>query len=1178
MPVVTLDYFNGFRRNTFVNSGTPNNSFETGDTVNTFGMSGTTIYRSLLWFDVGAIPNGAIINSAKLHLIRHSSSGSNRNFEIRALASGMPAPGSVTWNTQPPMTGVSSIGSFDPNSSTELEMKSVVQQWVNSGIENFGFVITNEGEANNTGIYSYYSSNYSVVSNRPKLVIDYSLPSVRKDAYLVDSTHRTSPAQDTSYLVQLPPGATEGDLVIITLQNNAPSTVVSIPQGWTSMYDYGLGNTYRMSACYKKIGASEPNPTFTTAGVSTWWSTASIYRNVKSVLSTQATRQDSTTPFFYPPNVTVAKPNTLAVSINNLAMNTTVVTLPKGFVSSFSNGSTNSTIQSSRRYMHIDKDINGLNEVYTHFGNSSVGVSSITMLEPIDNVPPTPPTNVCMDKREYTVGDTITVNFDPGTDPEGGALKYRIQQYDPDQQKWATFADTSANPATITCHTMVDTNVSKVRVAAVDSGGAVSSYSESATFTVKQKTGQIVAPVKVIGGSYTIGDRSAVVRFANGWLGTVLRNQAGTGLMVFLSKDNGKEFTPYGSIAASALKGYAVEAYGNMLYVMFVPGSTDIGLHALDVTKLNGSSITGYTTVASGKYADVHSMDLVRDTTSPKLRMIASAKFANNQASWNLDRMDANLNSDGTISGVVDVVRVTNNNVSNVNYTNPCIDMSNDGYEYSTHVYQNGTTYSAEVFRRNPGSMTWAQSYIRNNSSSVPTNPMIRISPNGTANLSFIGILNGVTKAMFNRSLNHKDTWGSEVDLGVASKASIAVAPDNNVHILIENNGVTFNTYSSDGFVTFPSSTSRPGLNAVTFKDKSFKTKFTVSPTVIRVNEVGGAGVDVRYFGSIDVGKPPVVTLSSPADNMELMEGTSYQFVGEVYSEMAGAVVVVNANFGSGNVPIGTYVSDGVAPFNFSKTFNYRNKQIFNGNTAVSPILPENTPLFNYTSATDATNNIVSDLVYRYYKVKYNMPPKISGTDQDLGAFMQIPSVNYSATDPEGNTFTFSEYLNGKQIRSFAGVAGQQYTVEISHDAWIRLDLDVQHQIKIVATDSAGISSERIYTFTRTETHIEFMLEYGNPDIKADFTLDGMPLRVLVTLERYLPEGSSIESVKVCNNYLDDVPTWEDCTGAVKGNRGYLFTNKVKTAPEWAINLWVTIDKGTAKERVLVNGYGGAFD
>ncbi|WP_056490866.1 hypothetical protein [Brevibacillus sp. Leaf182] len=136
----------------------------------------------------------------------------------------------------------------------------------------------------------------------------------------------------------------------------------------------------------------------------------------------------------------------------------------------------------------------------------------------------------------------------------------------------------------------------------------------------------------------------------------------------------------------------------------------------------------------------------------------------------------------------------------------------------------------------------------------------------------------------------------------------------------------------------------------------------------------------------------------------------------------------------------------------------------------------------------------------------------------------------------------------------------------------------MQHQIKIVATDSAGISSERIYTFTRTETHIEFMLDYGTPDIKADFTLDGMPLRVLLTLERYLPEGSSNESVKVCNNYLDTVPTWEDCTGAVKGNRGYLFTNKTKTAANWAINLWVIFAKGTATERVRLNGYGGAFN
>ncbi|RNB81105.1 hypothetical protein EDM59_23200 [Brevibacillus nitrificans] len=214
----------------------------------------------------------------------------------------------------------------------------------------------------------------------------------------------------------------------------------------------------------------------------------------------------------------------------------------------------------------------------------------------------------------------------------------------------------------------------------------------------------------------------------------------------------------------------------------------------------------------------------------------------------------------------------------------------------------------------------------------------------------------------------------------------------------------------------------------------------------------------------------------------------------------------------------------------------------------------------------------------RKFRVIWNRPPTINGEDNELGTLLVPPTIEYSAVDSEGNTFTFTEYLNGKEIRSFTSTAGQNYTVQISHDAWIRLDLDVQHQIKIKATDSAGLSSERIYTFTRTETHIEFMFNLDSPDVQGHFILDGMPQRVLVTLERYIPEGAEIQSVKVCNNALDASPTWEDATSAVKANRGFVFTNTNKTAANWAINIWVIIAKGTATERVRLNGYGGAFD
>ncbi|MED1802266.1 hypothetical protein [Brevibacillus porteri] len=334
--------------------------------------------------------------------------------------------------------------------------------------------------------------------------------------------------------------------------------------------------------------------------------------------------------------------------------------------------------------------------------------------------------------------------------------------------------------------------------------------------------------------------------------------------------------------------------------------------------------------------------------------------------------------------------------------------------------------------------------------------------------------------------------------------------------------------------------------------------------------------VDPEYTGERLGQKFP---FTDPTINQTLSEGNTMTIQGSVTDTDANDPVTIYLQINNGTIlAVDSNVSDGATAIPFAKTLTYKNKRVYSGTTdLVGADLAENTDHTLKVWAEDNKQGKSTEVI-RKFRIIWNRPPVIDGENKDLGSFMQPPTVKYSATDPEGNNFTFSEYLNGKQIRSFQGVAGQQYTVEISHDAWIRLDLDVQHQIKIVATDSAGISSERIFTFTRKETHIEFMLEYGNPDIKADFTLDGMPLRVLVTLERYLPEGSSIESVKVCNNYLDAVPTWEDCTGAVKGNRGYLFTNKTKTAANWAINLWVILAKGTATERVRMSGYGGAFD
>lgn len=323
----------------------------------------------------------------------------------------------------------------------------------------------------------------------------------------------------------------------------------------------------------------------------------------------------------------------------------------------------------------------------------------------------------------------------------------------------------------------------------------------------------------------------------------------------------------------------------------------------------------------------------------------------------------------------------------------------------------------------------------------------------------------------------------------------------------------------------------------------------------------------------------PSVTLTNPSDNQILTEENTLQVAGSATDSDSGNVVTIKYKINNSTPrALQSGVSNGSTPISFAKSLTYSNKRLWDGSTDVTGVdLAENTD-HTLTVWVEDDQGGKSAEVTRNFQVIWNRPPTISGQNDSLGTITDRPTITYSAVDPEGNTFTFTEYLNGQQVRSFTGEAGQEYTFQLTHDAWIRLDLDVPHQAKIVATDSAGMSSERVYTFTRTETHIEFMLDYDNPDVQAFFTVDGMPKRILVTLERYLPPGSSIESVRVTNNYLDAQPTWEDATGAVIGGRGYLFTNTTKTADNWAVCVWVTIAKGSADQRVHVYGYGGAFD
>ncbi|MED1850362.1 Ig-like domain-containing protein [Brevibacillus borstelensis] len=314
----------------------------------------------------------------------------------------------------------------------------------------------------------------------------------------------------------------------------------------------------------------------------------------------------------------------------------------------------------------------------------------------------------------------------------------------------------------------------------------------------------------------------------------------------------------------------------------------------------------------------------------------------------------------------------------------------------------------------------------------------------------------------------------------------------------------------------------------------------------------------------------PTLTLTSPANNQTLAEGNTLPVQGSASDADSGNVVTVKYKINSGTTrALTSGVSDGSSPLSFARTLTYSNKRIWDGSTDVAGVdLAEGV---DHTLTVWAEDNQggKSAEVTRKFRVIWNRPPSISGANEDLGTIMEPPSKAYTVTEPEGNPFTITEYLDGEVLRTFSGVAGQEYTVTIPTDKWLRTSL-AQHTLKVRATDSAGLYSERVYTFTRTDDRIEF-------ELAQPFLTDAKANRVLFTLDAVIPTGATLQ-VEACNNAFDAVPTYEDITGPVSAGRGYVFTNETKTATQWGINIRVKILKGTATDPVIINGFGGAFD
>jgi len=143
-----------------------------------------TDMRFLLQFDLSSIPEGSIINDAKLSLYHDTETwwgGGEHSGDNAAYFSRVTEPWdemTVTWNNQPATTIVHRITldeSASPEQNYHINVKQLIQDMVNDPENSYGFYMQLIDEDPYNSLL-FCSSDNATVSKRPKLRISYTTP------------------------------------------------------------------------------------------------------------------------------------------------------------------------------------------------------------------------------------------------------------------------------------------------------------------------------------------------------------------------------------------------------------------------------------------------------------------------------------------------------------------------------------------------------------------------------------------------------------------------------------------------------------------------------------------------------------------------------------------------------------------------------------------------------------------------------------------------------------------------------------------------------------------------------------------------------------------------------------------------------------------------------------------
>ena len=201
--------------------------------------------------------------------------------------------------------------------------------------------------------------------------------------------------------------------------------------------------------------------------------------------------------------------------------------------------------------------------------------------------------------------------------------------------------------------------------------------------------------------------------------------------------------------------------------------------------------------------------------------------------------------------------------------------------------------------------------------------------------------------------------------------------------------------------------------------------------------------------------------------------------------------------------------------------------------------------------------------------VNNNLAPTVtcsqaSGTN--LGTKNTGFSIDYSVSDPDGDTVTVKEAIDGEVKRTFTATAGTTYTFQVTGETFMKV-LNGDHTLTITANDTKMDTVHKLLFKKEITTAMITLTEPVEADAKIAVCV--------LSVNGSIPADANFE-VKVTNNGKDAAPVWEDCTNAVKTGANHVFTNNTQTNG-WAFNFKVTVSRGASGQGGYINSVQGGF-